>query len=195
MVFLIIFYRFVKMELKYWIYIIVGAIYVLSKLLKKPGGSATDIPDAEQPASRPTTERSIPTSQPQKTLTFEELLREITEAKTIQEKPKSSPKPVFADYDEDEEEEAKSLETIPSYNYNKKPVVYDEYEEGKKIAFNRPSLEETTKLADTDVRFGKFKVFEEEKQEDFLSNYMKDLRDPEGFRKAFVMSEILNRKY
>jgi hypothetical protein len=38
-------------------------------------------------------------------------------------------------------------------------------------------------------------VFEEEKQEDFLSNYMKDLSDPEGFRKAFVMSEILNRKY
>jgi hypothetical protein len=183
------------MELKYWIYIIVGAIYVLSKLLKKPGGSATDIPDAEQRTSRPTTERSIPTSQPQKTLTFEELLREITEAKTIQEKPKSSPKPVFADYDEDEEEEAKSLETIPSYNYNKKPAVYDEYEEGKKIAFNRPSLEETTKLSDTDVRFGKFKVFEEEKTEDFLSNYMKDLRDPEGFRKAFVMSEILNRKY
>lgn len=195
MVFLIIFYRFVKMELKYWIYIIVGAIYVLSKLLKKPGGSATDIPDGEQPTSRPTMERSIPTSQPQKTLTFEELLREITEAKTIQEKPNSSPKPVFADYDEDEEEEAKSLETIPSYNYNKKPVVYDEYEEGKKIAFNRPSLEETTKLSDTDVRFGKFKVFEEEKQEDFLSNYMKDLSDPEGFRKAFVMSEILNRKY
>lgn len=188
------------MHEKYWIYIAVGAIWFLSKLLKKKDDSDTETPDASRPASRPTTERAIPTSQPKKTLTFEELLREISETKQSQEtsKPISIPKPVFADF-EDEEEEERTLETIPSRNYKepiyREPVVYDEYAEGKRVAFNRPSLEETTKLSDTVVKFGKFKVFEEENQRNFLEEYMKDLRDPEGFRKAFVMSEILNRKY
>ena len=69
------------------------------------------------------------------------------------------------------------------------------YEEGKKQAFLRPSLEETMKLEDTIVKFEKFKVFEEEEKQNVLAEYVRDLEDPEGFKKAFVLSEVLQRRF
>lgn len=180
------------MELKIWIYIIIGAIYVLSRVLKKDGPKPSDIPDYEQP--RPQQKVEIPTSNRPKPLTFDELLREITEAKTVQEKPKSLPKPAYVDYDDKLEPEEKTLEEIP-YDYRKKDKIYGMYEEGKKQAFSRPSLEETMKLEDTVVKFEKFKVFEEENQQNVLAEYTRDLQDPEGFKKAFILSEVLKRRF
>ncbi len=69
------------------------------------------------------------------------------------------------------------------------------YEQAKKQAFNRPSLEETMKVEDTVVSFGRFKAFEQEKKRDLLGEYLAELRDPEGFKKAVVMNEILQRKF
>ena len=77
----------------------------------------------------------------------------------------------------------------------KKDKVYDIYEDAKRLAFERPSLEETMKVTDTNVKFGKFKEFEAEEQRDLLAEYSKQFRDPEGLKKAVVLSEILNRKF
>lgn len=178
------------MELKIWIYIIIGAIYVLSRVLKKREEKPSDLPtDYEQP--RPQSRMEIPTSRP-KQLTFDELLREITEAKEVQEQPR--PVPAYVDYDDNIEPEEKTLEEIP-YDYHKKDKIYDIYDEGKKQAFSRASLEETMKLEDTVVKFEKFKVFEEANQRNVLEEYTRDLQDPEGFKKAFILSEVLNRRF
>lgn len=180
------------MELKIWIYIIIGAIYVLSRVLKKREEKPSDLPtDYEQP--RPQSRMEIPTSRP-KQLTFDELLREITEAKEVQEQPRPAPKPAYVDYDDNIEPEEKTLEEIP-YDYHKKDKIYDIYDEGKKQAFSRASLEETMKLEDTVVKFEKFKVFEEASQQNVLEEYTRDLQDPEGFKKAFILSEVLNRRF
>lgn len=178
------------MEGKVLIYIIIGVIYAIGWFIKKMGNKSVDMTDEQgQKRQEPTIQSSKP-----KQLTFEELLREITEAKTVQQKPRSTPKPAYVDYDDDIEEEGDSLEEIPN-TYQKKDNIYEVYEEAKKAAFNRPSLEETMKLQDTDVRFGRFKIFEEQEERNLLEEYTKEFQDPAGFKKAFVMSEILKTKF
>ncbi len=180
------------MDSKYWISIVVGTIYVLTKLRKKPEEQPPAVPEIKRPQQRvqiPTTHSTKP-----KPLTFEELLREITEAKAVKDKPRPTTKPAYVDYDDNLGDEAQDLEEIPK-SYKKQDSIYGMYEEGKTQAFSRPSLEETMKLANTDITFGKFKGFEIEEERNLLEDYTRDLKDPEGFRKAFVMSEILNRKF
>jgi hypothetical protein len=188
------------MDLQFWIYVIVAVIYLISRAVKKRENAPKEVQDRRQDRPvqyNPTT----PTDKP-KQLTFEELLKEITEAKQSQKpvyesKPSydtSSPKNKRVDYDEQIGKEEEDLEDV-NYNYRKKDKLYDIYEQAKREAFERPSLEETMKVTDTKVQFGKFKVFEEEKQQDLLEKYSKEFQDREGLRKAVVLSEILNRKF
>ena len=51
------------------------------------------------------------------------------------------------------------------------------------------------KLEDTVVKFGQFKGYQQDTKVNVAAAYVKDLQDPEGFRKAFILSEILNRKF
>jgi hypothetical protein len=178
-------------DIQIWLYIIIGVIYFLSRLKKKPEQQPKDIADfePEKPVRNFEIPPARPTAAPQKGLTFEELLREIS-----QEKTKERSQPEYVDYDDAIEEEEKDLEDV-NYDYRKQDKIYEVYDEAKKQAFHRPSLEETMKVGDTDVRFGKFKVFEEETKRDLMAEYLADFKDPEGFKKAVVMSEILKRKF
>lgn len=187
-------------DFKIWIYVIIGAIYVLSRLRKRPDQPEQDSGHGAPPRRDESESRTSP---PQRQLTFEELLREITEGKQEEAKPVYQPKPayvapkpqpVYVDYDDDLKDEAEDLEDV-NYDYRKQNKTYETYEEAKRQAFNRPSLEETMKIEDTVVKFSKFKVFEEQKGRNLLEEYTRDLQDPEGFKKALVLSEILNRRF
>lgn len=177
-------------NIQFWLYLIVGAIYLISRMKKKsqpeePQDMPTYEPEKpvrrfEQPVAKP-----APTA---KALTFEELLREITEGKA-----ESRPTEVV-DYDDNLKEEEEDLEEA-DYDYRKKDTIYQVYDDAKMQAFNRASLEDTMKLEDTDVTYGRFKGFELEEKEDLLAKYLSDLKDPEGFKKAVVMGEILNRRF
>jgi len=185
-------------DFQFWLYILIGAIYVLTRFFKKPAQQPKDVPDfePEKPAKRFEPPSVKPGAPPSKVLTFEELLKEITESKA---KPKPQPKAEYVDYDDEvaeeiqEKEEIKDLEDV-EYNYKKDKVVV-EYEEAKRQAFLRPSLEETLNIKDIDTRFAKFKVFETATQSNLVERYLTDLYDPEGLKKAIVMSEILQRKF
>jgi hypothetical protein len=181
-------------DFQFWIYVIIGAIYLISRARKK-----RDTDPAE--TTTPRTERRFESNQetqtiPQKGMTFEELLREITETKEPA-KPviQSQPRTEYIDYDDNLEEEEQDLEEISTDYRKKDKAFYDTYENAKIQAFNRASLEETVKLEDTDMKFGKFKVFEEEAGTNYLNDYLKDLKDPDGFKKAFILSEVLQRRY
>lgn len=179
-------------NIQFWLYLIIGVIYLISRMKKKPQQpeEPQDIPSFEpekpvkrfeQPAARPT-----PTA---KAMTFEELLREITEGKPLE-----STTAEVVDYDDDLKSEEQDLEEV-DYDYRKKDSIYKVYDDAKAQAFNRASLEETMKLEDTDLTYGRFKGFELEEQEDLLAKYLADLKDPDGFKKAVVMGEILNRRF
>lgn len=171
---------------QFWLYVIIGVIYLISRLRKRPVNQPGEVPDikSEKQAGRSTqSPKSIP-----KTLTFEDLLRQITESKT---QPKQEP---VVDYEEELEEEEEVLEDV-NYDYRKDNKAFETYEEAKKQAFFRPSLEETMNVKDTVVTFGKFKEFEKETGPDLAAGYLKDFKDPEGIKKAVVLSEILKRKF
>jgi hypothetical protein len=176
-------------NIKIWIYVIIGVVYLLSRLRKKQP-EPQERQDAQPSRDLAPTQSYQPKSKP---LTFDELLKEITQEKQPVSKP-SSRQPQYVDYDDNLGEEEQDLEDLDT-DYRKKSNVFQTYERAKSEAFNRPSLEETMKIEDTIVKFSKFKVFEEEKRRDLLEEYTRDLQDPEGFKKAVVLSEILNRRF
>lgn len=171
---------------QFWLYVIIGAVYLISRMRKKSAGQPAEPPDLDQQRQSGRTSPPV-TSAPTKTLTFEDLLREITESK----QPKQE---TVVDYDDELAEEEKGLEEV-DYDYRKDNKVYETYEEAKKQAFFRPSLEETMKVENTVVSFGKFKEFERAAQINLAAEYLKDFSEPASIRKAVVMSEILKRKF
>lgn len=176
----------------FWVWLAIAIITTVARAMKKRSGE-----QAEQRRDAP--EQSESGNKP---MTFEELLREIQTAKNpappkqIQPaqpiKSYVPPKSYDVDYDEDIGEEEKDYETVTTYDYSKSNEVY---EQAKAEAFNRKSLEETLKVEDTEVKFGHFKGYESQEKENVLQSYVKELADPDGFKKAFIMSEILKRKF
>ncbi len=164
-------------------YLLIGVGYVLYSWLtrKRMPAPGTESPPAETGKTAP-----------QRQVTFEELLREITEAKAGKSTPEVAEVDVI-DYDDDLQDEIETLEEITP---SRESVQFtEEYEKAKSMAFNRLSLEETAKLEDTQVSFNRFSVFEHAASRNLLEEYTADLRDTEGLKKAVVLSEILNRKH
>jgi len=179
-------------DLKIIFWIILGVIYLFARRKKSPtppAGAPQEEEQSPDPSSQP-----IPKS-------FEELLREIQQMKEPAREPlplprqerAPEPEPKYVDYDDDLQDEKKDLEE--AYDYRTEDKTYQAYEEAKAQAFNRPSLEETVKLEDTIVRFKQFKGYEREVRRNDASDILRDFKDPKGFRKAFIMSEILRRKF
>lgn len=184
-----------KADVQLWIYIILGIIYLISRLRKKPQ-ETSDFPEygPENPVPQSQAGKGKKSEDTSRPVTFEELLREITEGKTLavpEKKPAREPE--IISYEDDLGEEERSLEK-ESYE-NRDDRIKSAYEEAKRQAFLRPSLEETMSLADTDMKFGRFKEFDKPVGKNLLHQYLADFNDPEGLKKAIVMSEILKRKF
>jgi len=134
-------------------------------------------------------------------LTFEELLKEIQSSKTVKPAPRPAerkPEPKkretqVVDYDDDIAE-SEVLEDS-NYDYRKQDRIYEVYENAKKQAFHRPSLEESLKLEDTIVRFQAAKPYERPARRGQAEEFRNELKNPQSFKKAFILSEILNRKF
>jgi hypothetical protein len=159
------------MDIQFWIWLIVVVVTVVSRMMKKSR-------DKEIPGQR---QQPEPDSKP---VTFEDLLREIQESKRPQ--PVTQPvirKPVA--------QETRSLERVDFDDTRS----MDTYEQAKRQAFQRPSLEETLKLADTDLKFGHFKQYDEISEKSLAREILQDFKSPDSFQKAFIMSEILKRKF
>ena len=180
-------------DFQFWLYIIIGVIYLLTRLKKKPQ-QHSDFPS--KGPEKPVQKFELPTAKPStaalpRPLTFEEMLKEITEGKSQET---TRPQQEYVDYDDLIEEEEKDLEDV-DYDYRKQDKIYDVYDEGKREAFNKLSLEETMKVDDTVVSYERFKAFEKQQNRDLVQVYLTDFKDPDGLKKAVVMSEILQRKF
>jgi hypothetical protein len=188
-------------DYKIWFYLILGAIYLISRLRKKPESSVPS--ETQRPETPASGYDDRPFDKP-KPLTFDDLLREITQGKEpepqpVPYKPAPLPKSEYVDYDDDLKDEEEDLEDTGYEDYKQRELPREvpnkAYEDAKAAAFYRPSLEETMKIQDTVVNFSKFSVFQEERKRNLLEEYTKDLRDPEGLKRAVVLSEILNRRF
>ncbi|MBP9924753.1 MAG: hypothetical protein KBF45_02100 [Cyclobacteriaceae bacterium] len=174
------------MDIQFWIWLIVIVITLIARANKKKA----------QPfePNHPVDNSSLPESKP---LSFEDLLREIQAAKAPKPpKPVAIPLPPkqndFIDYDDDVKDE---IEEFERPDYKSQDKIYETYEKAKQQAFYRPSLEDTIKVGDTDTSFGQFKGYKSKERGVSISNYITELKNPAGFKKAFILSEILNRRY
>jgi len=165
-------------EIKIVFWIIIGLIYIFSRSKKKQAPPATPAPDAGD-GRRP--------------MTFEELLQEIQQGKKAEE-PQPAPVAVSRPREQTVYSEKTTLEDA-DYDYRKQDKIYEIYEQATRDAFQRPSLEETLKLEDTIVRYKQFKSYEKESKPSLARQYALELKDPTNFRRAFIMSEILNRRF
>jgi hypothetical protein len=180
------------MELKIIIWIVLGLIYLFARRKKKTA------PPTQQRRTVTSNEEYEPEA-PSKPMTFEDLLREIEGSKKAEAIPQptyhEAPKPVQQAYYDDEVAEQKKPLEDTNYDYRKYDTIYEEYDNATKNAFVKPSLEETMKLEDTVVRFNQFKGYQQEPKHHFREDLLRDLKDPKGFKKAFILSEILQRKF
>ena len=174
-------------NIQFWIWLIVIVVTLIARARKKR------IPPGKDTATRPSRPHTEMEQSP-KPMTFEELLREIQASKAPPPKPTVVKEVDVVVYDDDLQEEAKSLERT-DYSYPQPQKTSDIYEKAKQEAFFRPSLEETLKLDDTIVHFGQFKGYQHEQRRSFAAELAEEIRNPAGFRKAFIMSEILNRRF
>lgn len=180
------------MGIQFWIWLAIIVITFIARARKKKEQESTPAPPRSQgrQQQQPTFPES--TTRP---VTFEELLREIQATKNP--KPVQQPQKQFevVDYDDDLQEEYKETKPV-DYDVNRDDKVYEIYEQSKKQAFERPSLEETMKLADTDVTFSQFKNYQWKNSKKAVgSEFLDEIKTPQGFKKAFIMSEILKRKF
>lgn len=182
-------------DLQFWLYVIIGVIYLISQVRKK-SKQPQNIPPENTPQTPTSTWKSETREEPssQKPMTFEELLREITDAKTPKSEPEFEPykQPEYVDYDDNIPDEIQEVEEV---DYTKSDPIYRQYEEAKTRDYANYSNEELSKMESADMKFGKFKEFESERNVNLLDIYMKDLRDPNGMKKAVVLSEVLSPKY
>jgi hypothetical protein len=172
-------------NIQFWIWLVIIVVTFLARAFKKK-------PQDQQPTSYGEETRSPEPSQ--KTISFEDLLREIQSSKIPQPKPIPQKTIEYTDYDDDLEEEVVEVERV-DYKKRDQDKTYDTYEKAKQAAFNRPSLEETMKVEDTVVKFSQFKGYQQDTEVNILAEYVKELQNPAGFRKAFILSEVLSRKF
>src|SRR5690606_6665463 len=189
---------------QFWLYVIVAIIYLVSKAMQKDKRQRR----AQPPKSRPTHGEETDQLPP---MTFEELLREITEGKKRKaEAPPPPPRPIptptpppvqrqkpvvqdYVDYDDDLEDEEKSLERV-DYDSEKEVATLQVYERAKREAELKSSLE-TLKSGLRGIESSHVATARTTRRHRNIQEYVRELKTPSGFKKAVVMSEILKPKF
>lgn len=171
---------------KLWWYIILGAIYFLSKFLKKkkaanaPDIETEEIEDAEQ-QMEPSSKRKAPSS-------LEDILKELTEQSSQPKeiKPEPIPDPIPERKPQPIETYSREPRPLPSSMRNIEAVREDEEIDivpHKQLQRDKPVYERSSKFAI------------QEEQNDVAEEIHEIFQQEDGPRKAIILSEILNRRY
>jgi hypothetical protein len=167
-------------DIQFWLYIVFGLIYFVGRFLKKKNAP-------KEPVNE---EMTSTTSSPQKTRTFEDLLKEFT---TEEEEVVNPTEPAF---------ERKVQMRTPEKSKN------SAFEEGVSRQFSdeesKKVYEQSVKRAEGfELEFAPDEHFKskiqspttEEVPSQFASSIRESLSDPEEAKKALIYAEIFNRKY
>jgi len=168
------------------LYIVFGVIYVLSRILKKRKQS--------QSPNRPMPSSDELEPEVEKPISFEDLLQEITGSKSSQSEQAPSP--------------TVTPTPSPTHNtrqlhYTPKPLTAIEKEnekmrtQGKELKplVEAKPIHETIHHHDHSKHEGFERLGAFEIEEEVESEFMTFLHEEDGPKKAFVLSEIFNRKY
>ena len=162
------------------LYIAIGVVYLISRVLKARKKAAPPRPRQTPQAPQVPTQGSPQQTQPKKTFSFEDILKEFEQSLSGEDE-YEEPEPVR----EVREEIPRPVAAQPQ---ERKPSRYEAYEG---TAVSSKESEESL-----EGRQGEFSRNEKYSiKEDVVNDYVKMLQDPDGFKNAIVLSEIINRKY
>lgn len=174
-----------------YLYLALAVIYIISRILKARKQSPPQqqqrapqqqqrAPQHQRPQQRTQMTETKKQPKPRKAFSFDDILREF-------EKNLAG--------EDFEEEKALPVEEI---NYEKEthyPTTEPEkalnpYESFEGTTYESPKIAERKEQSEVFSRSEKYNI-----KEDIVNNYKEMLQDPEGFKNAIVLSEIINRKY
>ena len=158
-----------------WIYLILGAIYFLSKLRKKNKPPTPELEDKESTTSK-------------KVKTFEELLGELTGFSKVERTEDEDVKVLMDEKSPDGEVPnfVSDKTTIPNPASKDEKIVQD-----AKLTFpNVPPLAKDENFKEYSIKDSQVKP-----QQITASEIKNELKSTKGVKKALIFSEILKRKY
>lgn len=164
-------------NLENYFYILFAVIYIISRIIKARSKQKQSTPQQQgQRRVQPTGQQR---QKPKKTFSFEDILKEFEKNLAGEEEEAAYEKPLPV-----KEIKHEKPAPTPVKSYVNKPNKYESYQ-GKSIK-EEIELERNTAF----VRSENYSI-----TDDVASEYVKMLQDPDGFKNAIVLSEIINRKY
>lgn len=168
-------------NLENYLYILFAVIYIISRIVKarnKQNQSKPRQAQRQAPSSQQTQASSKP--KPKKAFTFEDILKEFEKNLSGEEVEHEKPLPV---------KEIKHERPVTKQEKfdEKKPGPYDSYQG---TDFEQSKYKSDKITAGDFERSHKYAI-----KEKIVNDYRKMLNNPEGFKNAIVLSEIINRKY
>ena len=175
-------------DIQFWIYIIFAIIYFVGKNFKKKAQ------EQQKPRPRPNSPSEPQGDYPQRPVTFEDLLEEITGRRSAQPAPSR---------------QREDIPAVPAREVKMKADIEIE-EEGNRRAFadeeSKRVYEESIKKAEgfelayqQDEHYQTRKLFNDRPdrttENEFASEIKSMLKNGDSARKAVILSEILQRKY
>ena len=169
-------------NLENYLYILFAVVYIIIRLIKarskqQKGGTATPPQQGQPRQVREQRQQGQP--QRKRAFSFEDILKEF-EKNLAGEEAYEKPLPV---------EEIKHQKPTPVVEARKprKKNLYEAYEGSDYVATDEDQdIKETANFS----RNEKYTI-----KDNVAGEYIKMLRDPQGFKNAIVLSEIINRKY
>jgi hypothetical protein len=177
-------YIWITMEnLETYLYVFFAVIYIISRIIKarsKQNQQQKPVASTQQ-HMRP--QAAQPSSKPKRGFSFDDILRDF-------EKNLAGENPSVDSQEESipvvQEIRHEKPAPIAVKTIEEQPRQYQKYRDAKIKARSKIGA----RKAPVFVRNEKFAI-----KENIASEYVKMLKDPEGFRNAIVLSEIINRKY
>ena len=166
-------------NLETYFYVFFAVIYIISRIIKARSKQKQQKKPVVTPQQHATPQPMKSASRPKKAFSFDDILKEFEknlsgeeltqeEAFPVQETKHEEPAPI-------------AVETIEEKSY---PLHGERHRTNK---YENKRIEQESPVF---KRNEKFTI-----KESIASEYVKMLQDPEGFRNAVVLSEIINRKY
>ena len=166
-------------NLENYLYILFAVIYIISRIIKARGKQKQGTP--QQPGQHKGQPAHQQTQKPKKAFSFEDILKEF-EKNLAGEEEVAHEKPLPV-----KEIRHEKPAPVPVTQIEQKPSKYDSYQ-GKEYKSIKEEIEESQSSSFT--RNEKYTLADE-----VANEYVSMLQNPDGFKNAIVLSEIINRKY
>ena len=160
-------------DIKVLIYIAFGVIWVISRIMKNRKKQQTPVNTSEEE----------PYQTPEKEVSFEDLLKELTQGK--------QEKPVTPDEEPIKYEEPVVEEEVWTGSDEEVASVYEQSIKEAEKEVESVSMKEQGH----NHHLERFDAFEEEQEDTFLGELRVELQEEGGLKKALIYKEILDRKH